>query len=99
MPKPTISRAQLEALAAIARGEIFGTGNIANRLWWRQMRAEATPHAITRTVWILIGHGVAASGDPDDDDRTPVELTAAGRELLDDLASREPHPDQEGSTR
>lgn len=95
MTKPTVSRAQVDALEATDRGEVFGLGRGTARLWWRQVRPDDAPHAVTRTVWILIERGFVEVGYPDDDGRFPVTLTSAGRELLDELASREPQPPKE----
>jgi hypothetical protein len=89
--KIDISAAQLEALQAAKRGEIFGTSFSGTaRLWLRQARPDDTPRAVTRTVWILIERGLMQVGRTDDHGRFPVVLTEAGLAVLDELASREP---------
>lgn len=91
--RPTVSRAQLDALEATAESKLS--------------RADGPyPHwyiddglAVTASALALLGRGLIEEGHVRDDGRIPAVLTEAGRELLDELASRAPSAWAEGSDR
>jgi Mn-dependent DtxR family transcriptional regulator len=89
--RPTVSRTGLDTLTATRRGEVSReSGSRALDFSWR---SSPSGPSLTSTVEALERRGLVEEGTPlvvNGEQRTPLVLTDRGRELLEELASREP---------
>lgn len=89
--RPTVSRAQHDALEAAAAGVLIESKRRGETyLHWRIEIDEDICQTVTRTAESLRARGLIAKGAPRADGSVPAVVTDAGRELLAELASREP---------
>lgn len=85
--KTKVSAKTLEALAAAAAGTLYRAE--ITFTWWKEVGADQTPHAVTRSGKVLLTNDWIRLR-PADDGRRRAVLTKAGRELL--AAHTEPGP-------
>lgn len=85
--RPTVSLAQLDVLEAAAEGNLTSCGQPCGH--WR-----IDGDAVTPSARFLLLRGLIAEGESFEDaegkKRVRAFVTPAGRELLEDFASREP---------
>lgn len=88
-----LSLAQLNTLHAAAAGQLYRrtddqriTGSRFG-VWRIELG-----RAVTLTANLLVDRGLITEGTPLDDGRIPAVITDRGQGVLNELASREPHP-------
>lgn len=101
--RPIVSLAQLEVLEAAAAGVLLQSQQRGYAYaHWRIEHDVDIYKPVTRTADSLLVRGLIAKGptlqSPDGIPRIRAVVTDAGRALLDELASREPHTNQPKGT-
>lgn len=90
--RPTVSRAQLDVLQAVARGEVSKPNHTGYDMGtWRVGGSRG--RAVTIPLQSLIRKGLVQPYGATKDMRRYAQITDHGRALLDDYASRQPRPE------